>query len=45
MTLWVIIPAKGERFGIGKTIQSMFEPGTAPKNTFVIDDASSDGTG
>ena len=45
MTLCVIIPAKDERLGIGKTIQSVIETGTMPKDIFVIDDGSSDGTG
>jgi poly-beta-1,6-N-acetyl-D-glucosamine synthase len=45
MKLCVIIPAKDERLGIGKTIQSVIEAGTARKDIFVIDDGSSDGTG
>jgi len=44
MNFCVLIPAKDERLGIGKTIQSVLDAGAAATDTYVIDDGSSDGT-
>ena len=44
-TLCVIVPAKDERLGIGKTLKSILNAGVAPADVYVMDDGSSDGTG
>jgi cellulose synthase/poly-beta-1,6-N-acetylglucosamine synthase-like glycosyltransferase len=44
MNFCVLIPAKDERLGIGKTIQSVLDAGAAVTDIYVIDDGSSDGT-
>jgi cellulose synthase/poly-beta-1,6-N-acetylglucosamine synthase-like glycosyltransferase len=41
----VIIPAKDEKLGIGKTVQSVIIAGASPSDIYVMDDGSSDGTG
>ena len=43
--LCVIVPAKDERLGIGKTLRSILHAGVAPTDVYVMDDGSSDGTG
>lgn len=43
--LCVVVPAKDERLGIGKTVRSILDAGVAPANVYVVDDGSSDGTG
>jgi glycosyltransferase involved in cell wall biosynthesis len=45
MNLCVLIPAKDERLGIGKTVQSVLDAGASARDIYVIDDGSSDGTG
>jgi biofilm PGA synthesis N-glycosyltransferase PgaC len=44
MKLCVIIPAKDEEVGIGKTIQSILAADVAPMDVYVIDDGSGDQT-
>jgi poly-beta-1,6-N-acetyl-D-glucosamine synthase len=41
----VLIPAKDERLGIGKTVSSVLAAGALPEDVYVMDDGSSDGTG
>src|SRR6202050_656930 len=41
----VLIPAKDERLGIGETVSSVLAAGVPPKDVYVMDDGSSDGTG
>ena len=41
----VLIPAKDERLGIGETVSSVLAAGAPPKDVYVMDDGSSDGTG
>src|ERR1043165_4365707 len=41
----VLIPAKDERLGIGKTVSSVLAAGAPPDDVYVVDDGSSDGTG
>ena len=43
--LCVVLPAKDEHLGIGKTLQSILNAGVSPNDIYVIDDGSSDGTG
>ncbi len=43
--LCVLLPAKDERLGIGKTIRSILWTGVPPSDVYVVDDGSSDGTG
>ena len=45
MNLCVLIPAKDERLGIGKTLTSILAAGQPREDVYVIDDGSSDGTG
>jgi glycosyltransferase involved in cell wall biosynthesis len=45
MNLCVLILAKDERLGIGKTVQSVLDAGASARDIYVIDDGSSDGTG
>ena len=41
----VLIPAKDEHLGIGKTVSSVLAAGGLPQGVYVMDDGSSDGTG
>lgn len=41
----VVVPAKDEKLGIGKTVQSILDAGVSPEHVYVVDDGSSDGTG
>jgi cellulose synthase/poly-beta-1,6-N-acetylglucosamine synthase-like glycosyltransferase len=41
----VVIPAKDEKLGIGKTVRSVLAAGASPTDVYVMDDGSSDGTG
>jgi biofilm PGA synthesis N-glycosyltransferase PgaC len=41
----VIIPAKDEKLGIGKTVRSVLAAGANQADVYVMDDGSSDGTG
>jgi biofilm PGA synthesis N-glycosyltransferase PgaC len=41
----VIVAAKDEKLGIGKTVRSILAAGVNPADVYVIDDGSSDGTG
>jgi len=43
--LCVLLPAKDEAVGIGKTLKSILRAGILPADVYVIDDGSSDGTG
>ena len=43
--LCVLLPAKDEAVGIGKTVKSILQAGVLPADVYVIDDGSSDGTG
>ncbi|HXP15772.1 MAG TPA: glycosyltransferase family 2 protein [Terriglobales bacterium] len=43
--LCVLLPAKDEAVGIGKTLKSILRAGLLPSDVYVIDDGSSDGTG
>lgn len=43
--LCVVVPAKDERLGIGKTVRSILDAGVEPSHVYVVDDGSSDGTG
>ena len=43
--LCVMLPAKDEAVGIGKTLRSILRAGLLPADIYVIDDGSSDGTG
>lgn len=43
--LCVLLPAKDERLGIGKTLKSVLNAGVLPLDVYVVDDGSSDGTG
>jgi cellulose synthase/poly-beta-1,6-N-acetylglucosamine synthase-like glycosyltransferase len=43
--LCVLLPAKDERLGIGKTIRSIVKAGMPVRDIYVVDDGSSDGTG
>jgi biofilm PGA synthesis N-glycosyltransferase PgaC len=45
MRMCVLIPAKDERLGIGKTVSSVLAAGAPPEDVYVMDDGSSDGTG
>lgn len=45
MNLCVLIPAKDERLGIGKTVQSVLDAGASARDIYLIDDGSSDRTG
>src|SRR6266498_5411355 len=45
MRMCVIVPAKDERLGIGKTVSSVLAAGALPDDVYVMDDGSSDGTG
>ena len=45
MNLCVLIPAKDERLGIGRTLTSILAAGQLPYDVYVMDDGSSDGTG
>jgi len=45
MRMCVLIPAKDERLGIGKTLYSVLDAGAPPEDVYVMDDGSSDGTG
>jgi cellulose synthase/poly-beta-1,6-N-acetylglucosamine synthase-like glycosyltransferase len=42
--LCVLLPAKDERLGIGKTLKSILNAGVLPLDVYVVDDGSSDGT-
>lgn len=44
MRICVLIPAKDERLGIGKTVSSVLAAGAPPEDVYVMDDGSSDGT-
>ena len=44
-TFCVVLPAKDEHLGIGKTLRSILNAGAASSDIYVIDDGSSDGTG
>src|SRR5437764_1465324 len=41
----VLLPAKDERLGIGKTLRSILNAGMLVQDIYVVDDGSSDGTG
>jgi biofilm PGA synthesis N-glycosyltransferase PgaC len=41
----VIVPAKDEKLGIGKTVRSVLAAGASQADVYVMDDGSSDGTG
>ena len=43
--LCVLLPAKDECLGIGKTLRSILRAGVSPSDVYVVDDGSSDGTG
>ena len=43
--LCVLLPAKDECLGIGKTLRSILGAGVCPSDIYVVDDGSSDGTG
>ena len=43
--LCVLLPAKDERLGIGKTLRSIVKAGMLVQDIYVVDDGSSDGTG
>ena len=43
--LCVLLPAKDECLGIGKTLRSILRAGVSPADIYVVDDGSSDGTG
>ena len=43
--LCVMLPAKDERLGIGKTLRSILNAGMPVQDIYVVDDGSSDGTG
>jgi poly-beta-1,6-N-acetyl-D-glucosamine synthase len=43
--LCVLLPAKDEAVGMGKTVKSILKAGVLPSDVYVIDDCSSDGTG
>jgi poly-beta-1,6-N-acetyl-D-glucosamine synthase len=43
--LCVLLPAKDERLGIGKTLRSILNAGVPVHDVYVVDDGSSDGTG
>jgi poly-beta-1,6-N-acetyl-D-glucosamine synthase len=43
--LCVLLPAKDEHLGLGKTLRSIRNAGIPPEDIYVIDDGSSDGTG
>ena len=43
--LCVLLPAKDEAVGIGKTLKSILRAGVLSADVYVIDDGSSDGTG
>jgi cellulose synthase/poly-beta-1,6-N-acetylglucosamine synthase-like glycosyltransferase len=43
--LCVLLPAKDERLGIGKTLRSIVNAGMPVQDIYVVDDGSSDGTG
>ena len=43
--LCVLLPAKDEAVGIGKTVKSILRAGVLASDVYVIDDGSSDGTG
>jgi len=43
--LCVLLPAKDECLGIGKTLRSILRAGVSPSDIYVVDDGSSDGTG
>ena len=43
--LCVLLPAKDECLGIGKTLRSILRAGVPPCDVYVVDDGSSDGTG
>jgi len=43
--LCVLLPAKDECLGIGKTLRSILRAGVSPSDIYVADDGSSDGTG
>jgi cellulose synthase/poly-beta-1,6-N-acetylglucosamine synthase-like glycosyltransferase len=43
--LCVVLPAKDECLGIGKTVRSILNAGVLQSDVYVIDDGSSDGTG
>ncbi len=43
--LCVLLPAKDEAVGIGRTLKSILRAGVLPADVFMIDDGSSDGTG
>ena len=43
--LCVMLPAKDEAVGIGRTVGSILRAGLLPADVYVIDDGSSDGTG
>lgn len=45
MKLCVIVPAKDEGVVIAKTLENLIQAGMSPRDIFVIDDGSSDGTG
>jgi len=45
MRMCVLIPAKDEHLGIGKTVSSVLAAGAPPEDVYVMDDGSSDGTG
>lgn len=44
LRICVVIPAKDERLGIGKTIRSIIAAKLQPKDIYVCDDGSKDGT-
>jgi len=43
--LCVLLPAKDECLGIGKTLRSILRAGVSATDVYVVDDGSSDGTG
>jgi biofilm PGA synthesis N-glycosyltransferase PgaC len=45
MRMCVLIPAKDEHLGIGKTLRSILGAGMAPSDVYLVDDGSKDGTG
>src|SRR5271157_1232823 len=44
MNFCVVIPAKDEHLGIGKTVRSVLAAGALSKNIYVVDDGSRDNT-
>jgi hypothetical protein len=45
MRMCVLIPAKNEHLGIGRTLRSILGAGMAPSDVYLVDDGSKDGAG